>query len=272
MQFTRENGGYRIAKCGGASRKRLLQVGDRTGHAITTALREAWESSAGHDAPEEPAREPRAGRERLARALRRRTRSTRRGRARRRRPLLQGGRGARRALDEPPGRDRRGDADRARPRRRGARPGRAPVPPERRRLAGEHAGLLDPRDDARLRRGAAQRRRRGVHRLARPARRGLAGDRRRGREGERRRDARRPAGGAARHDAHRRGRRRGLAAVHAAALPGGGNRPPDRADLHLPCPPLPERRARHRHRGRDDARRASSPAARSRAGRTGGTG
>src|ERR1041385_2294486 len=45
VQFTRENGGYRIAKCGGASRKRLLQVGDRTGHAITTALREAWESS-----------------------------------------------------------------------------------------------------------------------------------------------------------------------------------------------------------------------------------
>src|SRR5438034_11224010 len=43
VQFTRENGGYRIAKCGGASRKRLLQVGDRTGHAITTALREAWE-------------------------------------------------------------------------------------------------------------------------------------------------------------------------------------------------------------------------------------
>ena len=41
VQFTRENGGYRLARCGGASRKRLLQVGDRTGHAITTALREA---------------------------------------------------------------------------------------------------------------------------------------------------------------------------------------------------------------------------------------
>jgi aspartate oxidase len=47
VQFTTENGGYRIAKCGGASRKRLLQVGDRTGHAITTALREAWEGSSG---------------------------------------------------------------------------------------------------------------------------------------------------------------------------------------------------------------------------------
>src|SRR6184192_2787543 len=43
--FTRENGGYRLAKCGGASRKRLLQVGDRTGHAITAALRDAAEAS-----------------------------------------------------------------------------------------------------------------------------------------------------------------------------------------------------------------------------------
>jgi aspartate oxidase len=47
VEFTRENGGYRIARCGGASRKRLLQVGDRTGHAITTALRETWEGGAG---------------------------------------------------------------------------------------------------------------------------------------------------------------------------------------------------------------------------------
>jgi L-aspartate oxidase len=41
VTFTRENGGYRLARCGGASRKRLLQVGDRTGHAITKQLREA---------------------------------------------------------------------------------------------------------------------------------------------------------------------------------------------------------------------------------------
>jgi L-aspartate oxidase len=47
VEFTRENGGYRIAKCGGASRKRLLQVGDRTGHAITTALRQTWAGSGG---------------------------------------------------------------------------------------------------------------------------------------------------------------------------------------------------------------------------------
>jgi L-aspartate oxidase len=45
--FTREHGGARLARCGGASRKRLLQVGDRTGHAITTALREAFEAGSG---------------------------------------------------------------------------------------------------------------------------------------------------------------------------------------------------------------------------------
>src|SRR5438445_11834130 len=45
VEFTRQNGGYRLARCGGATRKRLLQVGDRTGHAITKALREALEAS-----------------------------------------------------------------------------------------------------------------------------------------------------------------------------------------------------------------------------------
>src|SRR6188508_2067779 len=45
--FTRENGGYRLARCGGASRRRLLQVGDRTGHAITKALREGLEAGDG---------------------------------------------------------------------------------------------------------------------------------------------------------------------------------------------------------------------------------
>jgi succinate dehydrogenase / fumarate reductase flavoprotein subunit/L-aspartate oxidase len=47
VQFTRSNGGYRLARCGGATRKRLLQVGDRTGHAITKQLREAWEAGSG---------------------------------------------------------------------------------------------------------------------------------------------------------------------------------------------------------------------------------
>lgn len=45
VEFNRENGGYRLARCGGASRKRLLQVGDRTGHAITKGLRDAVEGA-----------------------------------------------------------------------------------------------------------------------------------------------------------------------------------------------------------------------------------
>lgn len=51
VAFTRSNGGYRLARCGGASRKRLLQVGDRTGHAITKALREAYEAGSGAELP-----------------------------------------------------------------------------------------------------------------------------------------------------------------------------------------------------------------------------
>ena len=47
VEFTKEDGGYRLARCGGATRKRLLQVGDRTGHAITKALREAWQAGSG---------------------------------------------------------------------------------------------------------------------------------------------------------------------------------------------------------------------------------
>src|SRR5437870_10659690 len=54
VEFTRENGGYRLARCGGASRKRLLQVGDRTGHAITTALRDAAEASGITTFPKSP--------------------------------------------------------------------------------------------------------------------------------------------------------------------------------------------------------------------------
>jgi succinate dehydrogenase / fumarate reductase flavoprotein subunit/L-aspartate oxidase len=48
------NGGYRLARCGGATRKRLLQVGDRTGHAITKALREAFEAGGGVELPNHP--------------------------------------------------------------------------------------------------------------------------------------------------------------------------------------------------------------------------
>jgi L-aspartate oxidase len=56
VEFTRENGGYRIARCGGASRRRLLQVGDRTGQAITSALRTTLEASAARTFPKSPLR------------------------------------------------------------------------------------------------------------------------------------------------------------------------------------------------------------------------
>ena len=134
VEFTRENGGYRLARCGGASRKRLLQVGDRTGHAITKALRDAVESSSITLFPNAPLHELEPGwRARVRRPHDRR----RHRRPRRRRALLPRGGGARRALHEPSRRDRRGDEDRARARRRVARPRCAPVPPERRRVAGE---------------------------------------------------------------------------------------------------------------------------------------
>jgi succinate dehydrogenase / fumarate reductase flavoprotein subunit/L-aspartate oxidase len=51
VEFTRSNGGYRLARCGGATRKRLLQVGDRTGHAITRSLRETFEAGGGTELP-----------------------------------------------------------------------------------------------------------------------------------------------------------------------------------------------------------------------------
>ncbi len=54
VEFTRSNGGYRLARCGGASRRRLLQVGDQTGLAITSALREAVESSSALVLPKSP--------------------------------------------------------------------------------------------------------------------------------------------------------------------------------------------------------------------------
>ena len=57
VRFTRDpDGRYRLARCGGATRKRLLQVGDRTGHAITKALRDAVESSGVTVLPNAPLR------------------------------------------------------------------------------------------------------------------------------------------------------------------------------------------------------------------------
>jgi len=58
VEFTREaDGSYRLARCGGATAKRLLQVGDRTGHAITKALRDAWEAGSGDSFVNAPLRE-----------------------------------------------------------------------------------------------------------------------------------------------------------------------------------------------------------------------
>ena len=54
VEFTRDNGGYRLARCGGATRKRLLQVGDRTGLAITMALKDAFEAGSGTAFPKSP--------------------------------------------------------------------------------------------------------------------------------------------------------------------------------------------------------------------------
>jgi aspartate oxidase len=57
VEFTREDGSYRLARCGGASAKRLLQVGDRTGHAIAHALRDVWEAGSGTTFAHAPLRE-----------------------------------------------------------------------------------------------------------------------------------------------------------------------------------------------------------------------
>jgi aspartate oxidase len=57
VEFTRDGNGYRLARCGGATRKRLLQVGDRTGHAITKSLRDAWEAGGGESLINAPLRD-----------------------------------------------------------------------------------------------------------------------------------------------------------------------------------------------------------------------
>ena len=222
--FTRENGGYRLARCGGASRQRLLQVGDRTGHAITKALREAHEGGAATTFSNHAlaALEPTAAAWRasfdvkdggpvvidagtvvlaaggrcFAEAERRHELSTNHPNATGEVTTI--------ALDL--GAEAR-DLDALQYHPNG---GAWPVTmqgysiPETTRAYG--AVLLNAE-------------RRGVHRLARSARRRLAGDLRRGRGGPRRRDRGRPPGGLPRHDPDPGGRRRRLAAVHAAALP-----------------------------------------------------
>ena len=261
VEFTRSNGGYRLARCGGATQA-AAAPGRRPNRATRSRRRCARRTRRA------PATELPHHALRRARAVRRAAGSRsfdtkdgarrdrgRRRRARGRRALLRGGRDARRALHEPPERDRRGDADRAGRRRRDARPRRAPVPPERRRLAVDDAGLLDPGDDARLRRRAAATptARSSRTRSARATRcpQAIVAEVEKGKGVA---DARRAAGRLARHDAHRARGRRDLAAVHASPLSRRRHRPARRADLHVPRPPLPERWARDRRARGDDAR------------------
>ena len=58
VDFSRDDDGtYRLARCGGASARRLLQVGDRTGHAVTSALRGAAEGDGISFFPKSPLQE-----------------------------------------------------------------------------------------------------------------------------------------------------------------------------------------------------------------------
>src|SRR4051794_23736734 len=63
VEFTRENGGYRLAKCGGAARKRLLPGGDRPGPPITTPPRQALEAGPRPPPPKSPPPPPGAPRD-----------------------------------------------------------------------------------------------------------------------------------------------------------------------------------------------------------------
>src|SRR2546421_6016999 len=58
VEFTRENGGYRLPPCRGASRKRPLPGGGRAGDAVTPALRGPFVPSGGEALPHCPPRPP----------------------------------------------------------------------------------------------------------------------------------------------------------------------------------------------------------------------
>src|SRR6266545_2759831 len=118
-------------------------------------------------------------------------------------------------------------------------------------MAAKHAGLLHSRDDPGVRCRAPQRGRRGVHRLPRPSRCREPGDRRRGRARQRGRDARRTTGRVPGYAADLRGRRQRVAAVHAPQIPCRRDRPTARTALHIPRPPLPERRRHSRPQPHD---------------------
>jgi succinate dehydrogenase / fumarate reductase flavoprotein subunit/L-aspartate oxidase len=254
VAFTRENGGYRIAKCGGASRKRLLQVGDRTGHAITKGLREAWESGSGTTFERAGLRDLNRGANSwratcgehvldattvvLAAGGRCYAEAEARGELSTNHPGATG-EVTKMAL-ELGAESRDLDALQYHP-NGGAWPANMQgySIPETTRAYGavllnaegeEFTDSLGPRDAVSQAIFDEVEAGRGVETPDGPARR------------------------LARHDAHRGGGRERLPAVHAPPLPCRRNRSPRREDFHLPRPPLPERRPRDRHERRDDAR------------------
>ena len=185
VAFTRDDGRLRLLRCGGASRKRLLQAGERTGAEMVRALRaavrasgaEVWEATRLVDL--EPVGDGwRATVAPGGNGTRRTVRAARRG-ARRRRGPARRGRRARRRQHQPPRRHPRGAAAGARAGRRGARARLLAAPPDRLGVARGSRRLRPARDHPRLRRHPPRRRRRALRRRAGPARRGGPGHHRR---------------------------------------------------------------------------------------------
>ena len=254
------------------SAKRLLQVGDRTGHAITKALREAFEAGGGTLFANSPLTALEPARERLARDAAASTSSTRRRSCSRPAAAASGSR------------EERGELSTNHPNATGEvtqialgvgaeardldelqyHPNGGAWPetmqgysiPETTRAYGavllnadgeEFTDSLGPRDVVSQAIFDEVAKGKGVETDGRPARR------------------------LPRHDADRGGRRGGLAAVHAAALPRRGHRPARGEDLTYPVLHYQNGGLDDRHRLADDARGRSTPAARSPAARTAAT-
>ena len=223
----------------GASRKRLLQAGERTGAEMVKALRAAVRASGAEVWESTPPGRPRARGRRLA-GRRRAGRQRHRGAPSTPRAVVLAAGGGLRGEAEALGLRSTNHPD-ATPEvlrlalelgRRGPRAGLVAAAPDRLGLAGGPGRLRPARDHARLRRHPPRRRRRALRRRARPARRGGPGDhrRRRGRGAA----PRRPDGSVGRLARHPR------------------DRPRERRRLHRRAPrlrpqPLPEgRRGHHR--------------------------
>ena len=178
--FTRDEGRLRLLRCGGASRKRLLQAGERTGAEMVKALRAAVRASGAEVWESCPPRRPGARGRRLAGHAGARAATARGARCTRGAVVLAAGGGLR-------GRGRRRSASAApttptpRPRccgwpsssgAEGRELDSLAAAPDRLGLARGPRRLRPPRDHAGLRRHPARRRRRALRGRARPARRG----------------------------------------------------------------------------------------------------